>query len=151
MTREEGSWAIFLNGSYGVGKSATLDHLGDALADAGQPFSLMDVDWYHRSWPTADFDPGNTVLEAKNMAAVWSNYRTAGPRQLVISGVIAGQEDLDRYTAALQLRIRPIRLVATPRTTEARLRAGTALPRTTSWTGTSEGTKTSATASQPQP
>jgi hypothetical protein len=48
-----GSWAIFINGSYGVGKSSTLEHIGDLLADAGQPFSLMDVDWYHRSWPPA--------------------------------------------------------------------------------------------------
>lgn len=115
------TWAIFLNGSYGVGKSATLDHVGDLLADAGQPFSLMDVDWFHRSWPPADFDTGNTVIEAQNMATVWANYQSAGPRQLVISGVIASAADLDRYSSALGLTVRPVRLVASTATTLRRL------------------------------
>lgn len=115
-------YAIFLNGSYGVGKSSTLDHVGDLLAEAGQPFSLMDVDWYHRSWPPADFDDGNKIIEARNMAAVWTNYQTAGPRQLVISGVITSQQDLDRYNQALNLTVRPVRLVASAAVIQARLR-----------------------------
>ena len=115
-----GSWAIFINGSYGVGKSSTLEHIGDLLADAGQPFSLMDVDWYHRSWPPAG-NGGNKAIEAKNMAAAWANYSSVGPRQLVISGVIASQDDLNRYGSALGLTVRPIRLVASPETTERRL------------------------------
>lgn len=114
-------WAIFLNGSYGVGKSTVLNHVGDLLARAGQPFSLMDVDWYHRSWPPADPVVGNSLIEAKNMAASWANYRSVGPRQLVISGVITEREGLDRYSAALGLRIRPVRLVASMEITERRL------------------------------
>ena len=119
----EGDWAIFLNGSYGVGKSSALDHVADLLADAGHPFSLMDVDWYHRSWPPADFDGGNKIIEAQNMATVWANYQTAGPRRLVISGVIASQEDLQRYNHALRLTVRPVRLVASEATIEARLKS----------------------------
>jgi hypothetical protein len=117
-----GSWAIFINGSYGVGKSSTLEHVGDLLADAGQPFSLMDVDWYHRSWPPADSQRGgNKAIETENMAAAWANYLSVGPRQLVISGVIASRDDLNRYTSALGLTVRPIRLVASPETTDRRL------------------------------
>lgn len=118
----DGDYAIFLNGSYGVGKSSTLDHIGDLLAQADQPFSLMDVDWYHRSWPPASFDQGNKIIEAQNMAAVWANYKTAGRRQLVISGVITSQVELDRYSQALDLIVRPVRLAANGRVTEARLR-----------------------------
>ncbi len=118
----DGDWAIFLNGSYGVGKSSTLDHIADLLREMGQPFSLMDVDWYHRSWPPADFDRGNKLLEAQNMARVWSTYKTAGPRQLVISGVIASREALDRYERALDLTVRPVRLVASESVTASRLR-----------------------------
>lgn len=118
----DGDWAIFLNGSYGVGKSSTLDHIADLLAASGQPFSLMDVDWYHRSWPPADFDQGNKIIEAQNMATVWANFKTAGPRQLVISGVIECPEDLHRYSKALDLSVRPVRLVASPAVTETRLR-----------------------------
>jgi len=39
-----GPSALLLNGTYGVGKSAVLEHLGDLLAEAGRKFSLMDVD-----------------------------------------------------------------------------------------------------------
>jgi len=124
MTRvtSDSDWAIFLNGSYGVGKSSTLDHIGDLLADAGHPFSLIDVDWYHRSWPPADSDHGNKIIEARNMATVWANFQTAGPRRLVISGVIASTEDLQRYNDALGLTVRPVRLIASPTVTEARLK-----------------------------
>ncbi|MFD3443108.1 hypothetical protein ACFDTO_00705 [Microbacteriaceae bacterium 4G12] len=119
----DGEYAIFLNGSYGVGKTATLDPIGNLLAEAGRPFSLMDVDWFHRSWPTADFDEHNTVIEARNMAAVWANYRSAGPRQLVVSGVLTGSVDVDRYADALGIAVRPVRLVADDATIRARLRA----------------------------
>lgn len=118
-----GAYAIFLNGPYGVGKTSTLDHVGNLLAAGNQPFSLLDVDWFHRSWPPATFDEDNTIIEARNMASVWSNYQTAGARQLVVSGVIASREDLDRYTEALAQPVRPIRLVANDSTIRSRLRS----------------------------
>ncbi len=108
MARDD-EYAIFLNGSYGVGKSAVLDAVGDRLAASGRAFSVMDVDWFHRSWPVAEGDTENTVLEARNIAAVWANYRAAGPRQLVLSGVATSSADLDRYAAAVGLPVRSIR------------------------------------------
>jgi hypothetical protein len=113
-------YAIFLNGGYGVGKSSTLDHLGDLLAKAGRPFSLMDVDWLHRSWPPAD--PDNALIEAHNIAAVWTNYRSAGPRQLVMCGVISTTANQERYAAAVERRIRMVRLTANADITRQRLR-----------------------------
>jgi hypothetical protein len=115
-------FVIFLNGSYGVGKTSTLDHVGDLLAEALMPFSLMDADWFHRSWPPGDHDPANVIIEAANMAVVWRNYKSAGPRQLVVSGVIASPQDRARYEAAFELRMRPVRLVAEERDIESRLR-----------------------------
>jgi hypothetical protein len=115
-------WVIFLNGCYGVGKSATLEHCGDLLAESGQPFTLMDVDWFHRSWPPGADDPDNVLVEAKNLAAVWANYAEVGPRQLVISGVIAGEADRRRYEQALGHPVRTVRLTASAGTIEARLR-----------------------------
>lgn len=115
-------FVIFLNGSYGVGKTSTLDHVGDLLAEAHVPFSLMDVDWFHRSWPPGDHDPANVLIEAENMAAVWRNYKNTGPRQLVVSGVISNPQDRARYEAAFELRVRPVRLVAEDREIESRLR-----------------------------
>ncbi|WP_267276565.1 hypothetical protein [Arthrobacter sp. CDRTa11] len=115
-------FAIFLNGSYGAGKTSTLDHVGDLLAEAGRPFSLMDVDWFHRSWPSSVRDPANLMTEAANMAAVWRNYKSAGPRQLVVGGVLASRQDWARYEDAFGLRIRSVRLVADDSDMEARLR-----------------------------
>ncbi|WP_317231227.1 class I SAM-dependent methyltransferase [Clavibacter sp. MX14-G9D] len=119
---EHPEYAIFLNGSYGVGKTSVLDHVGNLLAARGRPFSLMDVDWFHRSWPVADDDPDNTLVEARAIAAVWAAYRSVGPRQLVLSGVIASASDAARYARAVGMPIRSVRLVAAPRTLEARLR-----------------------------
>ena len=115
--------AVLLDGTYGVGKSAVLDHMGDLLAETGTPFSLMDVDGFHRSWPTAAWDPDNVVVEARAMAAVWAEHLTAGPRQLVISGVVAERADLDRYRDALGIEVRCVRLTASDAVVEARLRA----------------------------
>lgn len=115
--------ALFLNGTYGVGKSAVLDHLGDLLAEAGRPFSLMDVDGFHRSSPPASWDPENVVVEARAMAATWALFQDAGPRQLVVSGVVAERADLDRYRDALGIDVRCVLLTASPARVEARLRS----------------------------
>ena len=116
------SYVIFLNGSYGVGKSSTLDHVGDLLAERGMAFSLMDVDWFHRSWPPAEGDPENVLTEAENLAAVWQNYRRTGPHQPVVAGVIAGERDRQRYEQVFALPIRAVRLVAGTAVTNTRLR-----------------------------
>ena len=116
------SYVLFLNGAYGVGKSATLDHVGDLLAHAGRPFSLMDVDWFHRSWPTHVEDPRNVLTEADNMTTVWANYRKAGLRQPVVAGVIGSRSDRERYSGVFDLPVRSIRLTASPTVTAERLR-----------------------------
>jgi chloramphenicol 3-O-phosphotransferase len=113
-------YAIFLNGGYGVGKSSALEHVGDLLARAGRPFSLMDVDWFHRSWPPGEQE--NAQIEAANIAAVWKNYQTAGPRQLVICGVISTAAARERYAAAVEVPIRMVRLTAAGETVRQRLR-----------------------------
>ena len=115
-------FVIFLNGSYGIGKSTLLEHLGDQLAAAGAPFALMDVDWFHRSWPPAPQDPSNVLVEAENIAAVWSAYRRSGPRQLVLAGVIETAEDRARYERATGLMVRSVRLEADLAVRAARLK-----------------------------
>ncbi|WP_232549539.1 phosphotransferase-like protein [Propioniciclava soli] len=120
MTRRE--FGIFLNGSYGVGKSSTLDHLADIFAEAELPFSLFDVDWFHRSWPPASTDPQNVLTEADNIRAVWRNYRQTGPRTPIIAGVCTKDEDLDRYEKCFDLPLRIVHLTASLEVAEQRLR-----------------------------
>ena len=69
----------------------------------------MDVDWFHRAWPPAEDDPENVLTEADNMAAVWKNYLRAGPRQLVVAGVIASDRDRLRYERVFALPVRSVR------------------------------------------
>lgn len=121
MTRAD--YAIFLNGSYGVGKSSALDRIGDMLAVARRPFVLMDVDWFHRSWPPAVDDPNNVLIEAANMKAVCANYQRAATRQVVVAGVIADSSDRQRYQDCLGLDVRSVRLEASAEMTASRLRS----------------------------
>lgn len=90
-------FANFLNGPYGVGKSTVLDHLADRFAGHGVPFSLFDVDWFHRSWPPAEDDPDNVLTEARNIAAVWANYRRTGPHVPLVAGVVTSERDRRLY------------------------------------------------------
>jgi chloramphenicol 3-O-phosphotransferase len=115
-------FGIVLNGSYGVGKSSTLDHLADLFAEAELPFSLFDVDWFHRSWPPAPTDPENVLTEADNIRAVWTNYRQTGPRTPIIAGVITKAEDKERYEQCFELPLRIVRLTASLGVAEHRLR-----------------------------
>ena len=97
---------IFLNGSYGVGKSSTLDHLGDLLAEHGQAFSLMDVDWFHRSWPTAKDDPDNVMAEAERTRVLAlanlcpDTSMSASLRTAIESGQDAGAFAIDLAASA---------------------------------------------------
>lgn len=120
MPRRE--FGIFLNGSYGVGKSSTLDHLADLFAEAELPFSLFDVDWFHRSWPPGSRDPRNVLTEADNIRAVWRNYRRTGPRTPIVAGVIASHADRERYTQCFGLPLRVVHLTASSEVAERQLR-----------------------------
>ena len=80
----------------------------------------MDVDGFHRSWPPAN--PDNALIEAHNIAAVWKCYRSVGPRQLVMCGVIGTTADRERYAAAVECRIRMVRLTANADIIRQRLR-----------------------------
>ncbi len=113
---------LFLNGSYGVGKSATLDHLADLYAEHGLPFALFDVDWFHRSWPTAVDDPRNLRTEARNIAAVWRTYRETGPRTPIVAGVLESASDIERHEATFERPVRVVLLTASRPVVEQRLR-----------------------------
>ncbi len=128
-------YVVFLNGVYGVGKTAVLDHLGDLLAAAGRPFSLFDVDWFHRSWPPADDDTENVRIEADNMRATWRNYRMVGDRQPIVGGVLRTVGDTERYEAVFELPVRSVLLTASPSVVRSRLRGryGSDRPSALAW------------------
>lgn len=120
---EDDGFGIFLTGSYGVGKSSALEHLGDLFAAEGHAFSLFDVDWFHRSWPTSPEDARNVLVEAENLRDVWANYRRVGSRTPIIAGVIESHSDLQRYQDVFRRPLRVVQLVASLKVAERRLRA----------------------------
>lgn len=95
--------AIFLNGSYGVGKSSTLDHIADLLADAGQPFSLMEcrlVPPVLAACGRRQGQQGHRSAEHGDGVGQLSDRRTASVGD---QGVVASHEDLQRCNDALRL------------------------------------------------
>lgn len=117
---EERELALLINGPAGVGKTSMLDHVGDLLAELGRPFVLMDVDWFHRSWPPNT--EGNRDVEAQTMGMLWRGYRAGGPRLLVVSGYVSSAASLHRYERALGVELLSIGLSAPVDVLRERLR-----------------------------
>lgn len=91
-----------------------------------QPFSLFDVDWFHRSWPTAPDDRTNRtnrIIEPRSIAAVWRNYTSAGPRRPVIPGGIETAAERRRCAEAFALPARSVLLIAGSDVAVRRLRS----------------------------
>ncbi len=103
-------FVLLLNGTFGVGKSSVLDHVGDLLCLAGVSFALMDVDWFHRSWSPDDGADGESV-ETDNLRAVSRGYERVGPRQLVVSGVMRSRNERARYGDVFAWGIRSVRMI----------------------------------------
>ncbi len=79
------------------------------MADGSPPALLLDGTY--------------VVVEARAMSATWALFQEAGPRQLVVSGVVADRADLHRYRDALGIDVRCVLLTASPTVVEARLRS----------------------------
>ncbi|MDN2699296.1 AAA family ATPase [Janthinobacterium sp. SUN073] len=116
--------SVFLNGTVGVGKSTTAEHLGAHLIAHKIPHAVIDLDSIRQLWPAPEGDPFNLEIELLNLAAVAANFERAGAQCLVIAGVIENVSTAARYRAALrdgQLSI--CRLTAPAGTVEQRLRS----------------------------
>ena len=68
---------------------------------AGLTTGYVDLSQIGFLRPCAEGDPGCQRLKARNLAAVWRNYRAAGVTHLVATGIIASQADLQLYAAEL--------------------------------------------------
>ena len=51
--------SVVINGTTGVGKSATLQALGAVLAERRLPHALVDFDYLSLAWPAPADDPFN--------------------------------------------------------------------------------------------
>lgn len=101
---------LFVNGTVGAGKTTTVEHIGDLLAEAEVAHALIDLDWLRNAWPAPLDDAFNVELELANLRAVASVYRDAGYDALVLAGVIEDPAVTDRYVEALGCPMTVVRL-----------------------------------------
>jgi hypothetical protein len=77
---------LWLCGPSGVGKSSVGWEIFAQLDRAGVRSAYVDTDQLGICYPAPEDDPGNDRIKARNLGAVWSNFRAAGVRCLVVSG-----------------------------------------------------------------
>lgn len=79
---------LWLCGPAGVGKSTVSWQLYAELADSGVPVAFADTDQLSMCYPAPAGDPGRQRARALNAAAVIRNFRSAGARCVIISGLL---------------------------------------------------------------
>jgi len=116
--------ALFVNGTVGVGKTATADALSALLVERGVPHAIVDLDALRAAWPAPAGDPFNNALELANLRAVAANHLAAGARVLVLAGVIEDAAAVRLYEDAVgSIPLTVVRLTVDPEAGAARLRA----------------------------
>jgi predicted ABC-type ATPase len=96
-----GGRVALITGPAGVGKSTIGFRLYMKCLSAGLTAGYVDLRQIGFLQPPAKDDPGNQRLKARNLAAIWRNYRAAGATHLVATGMIASQADLRLWTGEL--------------------------------------------------
>jgi hypothetical protein len=96
-----GGRVALITGPAGVGKSAIGFRFYLRCLSAGLTAGYVDLRQVGFLRPPAAADPGRQRLKARNLGAIWRNYRTAGATHLVVTGMIASQPELRAYASEL--------------------------------------------------
>jgi hypothetical protein len=96
-----GGQVALITGPTGVGKSTIGFRFYLRCLNAGLRAGYVDLSQIGFVSPAAAGDPGNQRLRARNLAAIWRNYRAAGASHLIATGTINGQADAQRYASEL--------------------------------------------------
>jgi hypothetical protein len=92
---------LVLSGSVESGKSTIGGCLARILRDRDMPHALVDHEWLAYSWPVAPDDRWNERVAARNLACVWSNFRSAGAERLIYCRVLEARSLLRDVTGAI--------------------------------------------------
>jgi adenylylsulfate kinase-like enzyme len=92
---------LMLCGPAGVGKSTVGFEVYQRRLRAGSAAAYLDLDQIGFCRPAPAGDPGNHHLKARNLAAVWQTYRTAGAQCLIAVGPVEHDAAAKAYAAAL--------------------------------------------------
>jgi hypothetical protein len=80
-----------------VGKTSVGFELFDQLSRVGIASAYVDLDQIGLCYPTPGDDPNHHRLKSRNLGEVWSGFRAAGARCLVISGLVDNVEEVRRH------------------------------------------------------
>jgi hypothetical protein len=117
-----GGRILLICGPTGVGKSTIGFRLHLRSLNAGLTAGYVDLDQIGFVSPAHPDDPRMHRLKARNLSAMWRNYRAAGATHLIAVGPIENNELLQPYTDALPAAtITLCRLHAGPDELEARV------------------------------
>ncbi|GHC98271.1 hypothetical protein GCM10010313_06760 [Streptomyces violarus] len=93
---------LWLCGARGVGKSTVGFAAYQRVLRAGFTAAYVDLDQVGFCHPLPADDPGGHRLRARNLAALWRTYRSAGARALLVTGPV-----LDRAVAGVYAETLP--------------------------------------------
>jgi hypothetical protein len=94
--------------------------LSELLGERGERYAILDLDWL--AWCRSDLTPSEML--SANLRAVWTNFRHAGVRRLVLARHVRSPAELAPIAAALpDVPLVAIRLEAPRRVLEERVRA----------------------------
>lgn len=101
---------LWLCGPPGVGKTAVGWEVYAQLRGSGIQAGYVDIDQLGICFPEPPADPGRHRMQARNLDAVVANFRAAGARCVVVSGVVDADRgihtDLIPHVALTSCRLR---------------------------------------------
>jgi cytidylate kinase len=92
---------VWLCGPTGVGKSAVGWDLFIRAYQDGRRVALIDLQQIGFLEPSGRGDPGNHLLKARNLAAMWATMRADDADCLIVVGTVDDREQFRVYTDAL--------------------------------------------------
>lgn len=113
---------LVISGSPGVGKTSVAWEVFSRAAERDEAPALADLDLLGAAWPAPEDDPFQHRLKARNLAAVWSNFRETGSRCLVVAAVIETKDELEMLGSAVGAEVFLSRLTASDDTLADRIR-----------------------------
>jgi len=92
---------LIVSGPVGVGKTSVAHEMFDQLFGRDITHAVIDLDSLDTCWPFGEGDPFNEQMAMRNLAAIWSNFATAGVDRAVIARVVESRRDLAAYEQAI--------------------------------------------------
>jgi adenylylsulfate kinase-like enzyme len=92
---------LWLCGAPAVGKSTIGYEVFTRVLGDGVPAAYLDLAQIGFCRPAPENDPDHHRLKARHLGRVWGEFCAAGAQCLIISGNVADQETVGRYTGAI--------------------------------------------------